>query len=90
MAEGPLYSRSGATSPFGKLTAEFPKFKAPEETLDGANQLARLAGMTLSEWVRTLVMLRVHGLDMVQRMHETRLNVVAGIGGENTPNEDSL
>lgn len=73
-------SRTGNSRPLGKLTAEFPKFKAPEETHDGAEQLAREAGMTLAEWVRTLVMIRVHGLDMMAKVQADRLAVVAGMG----------
>lgn len=73
-------ARSGVSSPLGKLTAEFPKFKGPEETFEAANLLAREAGMSLSEWLRTLVMVRVHGLETVTKMQEDRLRVVAGIG----------
>jgi hypothetical protein len=74
------FARCGSTSPLGKLTAEFPKFKAHEETFEEANRLAREAGMPLSEWLRNLVMIRVHGIDMVVRMHQERLSVVAGMG----------
>lgn len=74
------FARTGNSSPFGKMTAEFPKFKGPEETFEEASRLAREAGMTLSEWMRNLVMVRVHGIDMVVRMHQERLSVVAGIG----------
>lgn len=73
-------ARTGETSPFGKYTAEFPKWKGPEETFEEANRLAREAGLSLAEWLRTLVMVRVHGFESVQRMHADRLRVVAGIG----------
>lgn len=75
-------SRSGNTSPLGKFTAEFPKFKGPEETHEGAERLAREAGLTLAEWLRTLVMIRVHGMDTVEKLHAERLRVVAGTGEE--------
>lgn len=77
-----------SSTPLGKLTASVPTFKIDEDTFDMANQEARKAGMTLSEWVRTLVMVRVHGVDSVSRMYEDRLRVIAGMeclhdGGSN-------
>lgn len=81
-------SRSGQSSPLGKFTAEFPKWKGPEETSDIANRLAREAGLSLAEWLRMLVMVRCHGVDEVVRMHETRLKVVAGIGNESGGGHD--
>lgn len=73
-------ARNGATNPLGKLSAEIPKFRVPEETYDEAVRAAREADMTLSEWVRNLVMIRVHGLDMVVKVQEERLRAVVGIG----------
>lgn len=73
------FSRGMESSPLGKLTSELPKTRIPDETLDGATRLAREAGMTLSEWVRTLVMIRVHGLSMVAESHTDRLKSVAGM-----------
>lgn len=77
------FSRFGLTSVFGKLTAELPKVKVSEETHEAATIEARKSGLTLSEWVRDLVMIRVHGIDMVLKMHQARLNVVSG----NAPDE---
>lgn len=74
------FARSGNTSVLGKRTAEFPKFKGHEETLEEANRLARDAGIPLTEWLFNLVMIRVHGIEVVQKMHEERLQVIAGIG----------
>jgi hypothetical protein len=79
-------SRSGVTSPFGKLTASFPAWKGPEETLEGAQRLARAAGVPLSEWIRMVVMVRVHGIDAVVRMHEDQIRVVAGMDEESSRN----
>lgn len=76
----PSLSRTGHTHPLGSMTAEFPKFKGPEETHELATRLAREAGMNLAEWVRTLVMIRVHGVDMIARLEADRLRVVAGMG----------
>lgn len=72
-------SRSGHTHPLGSMTAEFPKFKGPEETHELATRMAREAGMNLAEWVRTLVMIRVHGVDMIAKIEADRLRVVAGM-----------
>lgn len=78
-------SRSANTSPLGKLTSAIPATKIDDETFDGATRMAREAGMTLSEWVRTLVMVRVHGIDSVAMMHADRLRVVSGMGNLNDP-----
>lgn len=75
-------SRHLVSSPTGKLTASVPTFKIDEETFESANILARKAGMSLSEWVRTLVMVRVHGVNVVIKMHEARLRVVAGMDSQ--------
>lgn len=75
-------SRTGNTSTLGKMTAQFPGFKADEETFEGATKLAREAGLSLAEWQRTLVMVRVHGIGTVTRMHENRLRVVSGMNRE--------
>lgn len=83
------FARTGNSSPLGKLTAEFPKFKGDEETFEEACKLAKEAGLPLSEWLRTLVMIRVHGVDVVANMHAERLRVVAGIGGEHGANGNS-
>jgi hypothetical protein len=78
-------SRTGQTNPLGKFTAEFPKFKGPEETHELATRLAREQDMTLAEWVRELVMIRVHGIDMMTTLHADRLRGVAGMGEESSP-----
>lgn len=35
-------SRSGITHPLGSMTAEFPKFKGPEETHELATRMVRV------------------------------------------------
>ena len=49
-------SRQIVSTSTGKLTAVVPTFKIDEDTFEEANMLARKAGMSLSELVRTLVM----------------------------------
>jgi len=75
-------ARSGATSPLGKLTSEIPKIKIADATFDALQIEARKAGLSVSEFVRELVVVRVHGLSHALSFHEARLKAVAGIGVE--------
>jgi hypothetical protein len=74
-------SRSGATNPLGKLSAEI-KVRVPEATHDALEQQARTAGMGLSEFLREILLIRAHGIDMVRSLYEARLALVAGTGPE--------
>jgi hypothetical protein len=76
-------SRSGVTSPLGKLSAEI-KVRVSESTRDELEQQARTAGMGLSEFLREILLIRAHGIDMVRSLYETRLALVAGTGPECT------
>ena len=76
MAES-VFSRAGNTSPLGKLTAEV-KFRLDESTFDGLEAEARKAGLTVSEFLRDLVMVRVHGASFVRSIYEARLQLVVG------------
>lgn len=78
----PLLSRSGRTNPLGKMTAEIPKVKVPEETREILEFEAREAGMNLSEFVRMILMVRAHGVDAILSMEKERMAVVVGSGGE--------
>lgn len=62
------------------MTAEIPKLKVPEETKETLEQLSREAGMTLSEFCKSVLMVRAHGVDMMLRLERERLTVVAGMG----------
>lgn len=80
------FSRGGISNAFGKHTAEFPKFKAPEDIHEGAESLAREAGMSLAEWLRVLVTVRVIGVERYNTIQAERIKVVVGtgeVGGEN-------
>lgn len=70
-------SRNGSTSPLGKLSAEI-KVRVPEDTREELEKQAREAGMGLSEFIREMLLIRAHGLDMVRRLYEDRLAMVAG------------
>lgn len=82
MTKSSALSRSGHTTAFGKLTAEIPKVRVPEATHEILEFEARKAGLTLSEFVRELLMVRAHGLAHVSSLYESRLRVVAGMEGE--------
>jgi hypothetical protein len=76
----PAFSRTGFTSPLGGMTAEIPKIKIPEVTKELLDRKAREAGLNTSEFVRKLLMLHVHGVDMLLSVERQQLDVVAGKG----------
>lgn len=77
----PLLSRSGTSCPFGKLRTEV-KTKVDDDTADMVAKEARNAGMTVSEWLRDLVLLRVRGEDYLRSVYERRVAAVLGKGPE--------
>jgi hypothetical protein len=82
MGTKPQFSRSGQTSPLGKFTADFPKFKGPEETKEILEREARLASMTLAEFIRNLCMVRAHGEKTIRSLYDKRMDVVVRNGEE--------
>lgn len=82
MALDEAFARSGLTSPFGGMTAEIPKIRVPEDTKDALEKEARKAGLNLSEFVRYLLMVRAHGVDVMVSMEQQRLEIIAGNGRE--------
>lgn len=80
--QSPMASRSGVTNPLGKFTAEVKGFRIPEITHEGLERLAHEAGESVQEFVRDLVMVRVHGVDTLANLHADRLRVIAGKGKE--------
>jgi len=77
----PMASRAGSSNPFGKCTEEI-KTLVPYEVKEGFARLANDNGMTPSEFMRELVMVRVLGVDGVRKIYDQRLNRVAGIRQE--------
>jgi hypothetical protein len=75
-------SRTGSTHPLGKLTAKISEFRVSEETHDELERQAREAGLGLSEYVREVLMIRAHGVDMVRSLYERRLALVSGMSDE--------
>lgn len=76
----PAFSRSGISSPLGGMTAEIPKIKIPEETKEILDKQARAAGLNTSEYVRKLLMIQAHGIDMLLSLEKRQLHVIAGKG----------
>ncbi len=74
----PLFSRSGVTSPLGKLTEQIPAVRIAGETKEVLEVEARKAGLTLQEFVREVLVIRAHGINAVRRMYEERCRVVSG------------
>lgn len=75
-------SRTGSTHPLGKLTAKISEFRIAEETHDALERQARDAGLGLTEYVREVLMIRAHGVDMVRKLYERRLSLVSGMPDE--------
>lgn len=78
----PSLSRSGSTHPLGKLSAQIGAVRISEETHEELERQARDAGLGLSEYVREVLMIRAHGIDMVRSLYERRLRLVAGMCNE--------
>ena len=77
---GATFSRStGLPARMGKATAEL-KSKVPDCVKDDFVMLAHSLGLTESELLRSLVMVRLYGLEGTERMHSTQLRAAAGIG----------
>lgn len=76
----PLASRSGISNPFGKCTEEIDT-KVPFEIKAGLDRIAHDLGMSRSELLREIVMVRVLGIDVVRNINEQRLLRINGVEG---------
>lgn len=86
-SQGCNFSRStGLPARMGKATAEV-KTKIPECVKDEFVSLAHSLGLTESELLRSMVMVRLYGVAGAERMHSNQLRAAAGIGPEWTPME---
>lgn len=70
------FSRSGRSNPLGKLVAELPKVRVAEETRRALERRAHDVDMTLSEYIREVLLIHVHGKEAVMKMHMDRLNAI--------------
>lgn len=83
--EGTAFARStGLPSHMGKATAEL-KTKVPECVKDEFSMLAHGMGLNESELLRSLVMVRLYGLENTARMHSDQLRLAAGLSPEQAP-----
>lgn len=80
MAERPAFSRSGETCLLGKCTAELPKVRIPEETLEILSAKAKRLGMSLVEYQRWKALIDAHGEETIRKMQDERIRVIAGKG----------
>lgn len=88
-SHGANFSRStGLPARMGKATAEL-KTKIPECVKDEFVVLAHSLGLTESELLRSMVMVRLYGVAGAERMHSNQLRAAAGIGPEWTPMESA-
>lgn len=74
----PLLSRSGHSSPFGKLTP-MPTVRLGDATVDGLRRLASNEGVPFGEFVRITLESRVHGPGLVESVAVARIRRVAGV-----------
>lgn len=65
----------------GKFTADV-KTLVDENTKDELMRLANLDGVSLSEYVRDLIFIHVHGREHLVRLHRARIERMAGIAQE--------
>lgn len=79
---GGLLSRSGESSPLGKLTFEVPKTKLDEQTGEVVTKRRQALGLSLSEYVRLVLQVHAHGVDHLNSLQRARLEVVARMGKE--------
>lgn len=75
----PAYHRTGMSSPLGKLKLPV-KFLVDENTRGLAEREATQLGLSLSEFMRDLLVTRIHGVDVVKSLYAARVDGVAGNG----------
>ncbi|HEY9028796.1 MAG TPA: hypothetical protein VIP05_31190 [Burkholderiaceae bacterium] len=81
-AQAPMFARStGLPASMGKATCAV-KTLVPDEVNDDLVRVAREHGMTVSDFLRNLILVRLYGFDMVASMQRRSLEMVAGIGTE--------
>lgn len=79
------FSRSAGLPPsMGKATCTL-KTLVPDCVSDEVTRLARESGLTVSDFLRDMVMVRVYGVEQVNSMQRRRLELAAGIGTERSP-----
>lgn len=77
------YSRSGSSHPLGKLDSDLPKIKVPERLAHAIASSACESGMSISEYIREVLMIHCFGAQCVQSMYEERIKRITQKGGSN-------
>jgi len=81
IGDGMTRARMSSTS--GKLTAEM-RTVVDDDTKDEFLRMASNEGMTVSEYLRDMVMIHVHGRNHLLRLHKARLDRMAGVGADDS------
>lgn len=74
-------SRSGSTSPLGKLSYE-TKVRVAERVGEELERQARELGLGTTEYIREILTIKALGYDHVRNLYQARLEMVAGTGTE--------
>lgn len=74
-------SRSGSSSPLGKLSYE-TKVRVAEVVGEELERQARALGLGVGEYIREVLTIKALGYDHVRKLYEDRLEMVAGTGTE--------
>lgn len=72
------FARSANSDIFGKLDAELPPVRVNADTLADVHRAASDAGMGVTEFVRTLLYVRVYGIEHVLSLKESRIRRAMG------------
>ena len=72
------FARGTQSDVFGKLDAELPPVRINSDVLTEVHRLASAAGMNVSEYLRTLVHVKVYGIDHVLNLQADRLRRAMG------------
>ena len=75
------FARTGTTHPLGTFDAQLERINMHESTIDQLRAQASAKGLTLSEYVRTILEVQAWGLAHVQRMHAERLARIVNNAG---------
>lgn len=80
--DGAAFSRStGLPASMGKATAEL-RCRVPERVKDEFLFLAHSLGLSESDLLRSMVMVRLYGIETTVRMHNDQLRMAAGMPHE--------
>ena len=87
MPNTPSYSRGRSSCPFGKLS-QVIKTKIDENTEELAKRRARDLGYPgISEWLRDLIMVDVHGAEFMLSLYTSRLSRMVQVEAQTGPQQ---